>query len=728
MTGNTLLLRLTPLATALALLPAQADTSAAVDAAAADALPAVSITATRLAKDADAVAPNVSVLAPEGEDAGRVHDIQSLFADEPGVDVARDPARRGNAGVSIRGIDGNRVQMSIDGVNLPQVYMGGGAAISGRDMVELDSLSAVEVVKGPYSGLYGADALGGIVAYRSLNVADLLDKDASVGGRMRLGYYGVDDSYKAAAAAALRSVDVSALFSYTRRQGENNETQGKNDSASSARTTANPLDWHSDALLAKLNWQLARGHSLGFTQDSFRRHSEGDYLSSRSAAVLAQTSTDTMKRDRSSLSYDYQGEARGLSAAHVSVYRQYGESREDTLESRAGNVRRTNNSGFEQTAWGIDTQLTQRFDQGSLLHTVVWGADYDHTESSRPRMRTQINANGSVSTVVAGEVFPQKTFPDNDSEKIGLFVQDEIAFASGLLVTPSLRYDRYSLTPKPDALYANANPNPASVRKSSDSAVSPRLMFSLPLAQGWTGFAQFGTGFRTPNFDDGVLVFVNAAQGYEIRPNPDLKAETSRSMEFGTRYQGERFELAATAYQNRYKNFIASTLVSAVDTNANGVATEFQAQNLGRIRIQGLELKAAWRLLPQLKLRGALAYAKADDLESDVPYDGVEPLNGLLALDYAGQGWGSSLSLRGARAKTRTSAATLFQAPGYGVLDLSASYQLTRQASLQAGIYNLADKKYWLWSDVKGQAAASTVLDRYTQAGRTAAANFEYRF
>ena len=37
---------------------------------------------------------------------------------------------------------------------------------------------------------------------------------------------------------------------------------------------------------------------------------------------------------------------------------------------------------------------------------------------------------------------------------------------------------------------------------------------------------------------------------------------------------------------------------------------------------------------------------------------------------------------------------------------------------LNAGIYNLTDKKYWNWSDVRGVASTSNVLDAYTQPGR----------
>ena len=71
------------------------------------------------------------------------------------------------AGINIRGIDGNRILMMVDGVRIPESYAGGGSngAISGRDMVESDTLKQVDIVKGPYSALYGSDALGGVVIW-----------------------------------------------------------------------------------------------------------------------------------------------------------------------------------------------------------------------------------------------------------------------------------------------------------------------------------------------------------------------------------------------------------------------------------------------------------------------------------------------------------------------------------------------------------------------------------
>ncbi|WP_269532157.1 TonB-dependent hemoglobin/transferrin/lactoferrin family receptor [Chitinimonas sp. BJYL2] len=721
-------LSLTPLATLLAALPLTTQALESATPAGVSDLPPVSITATRLSKAADEVAPNISVLPGDANDAASARNLQTVLDDEPGVSVNRDPARRGIGSINLRGIEGNRVLMQIDGIALPALYQGGGAPISGRDMVELDTLSAIEIAKGPYSGLYGADAIGGVVAYRTLEAADLLQPGRERGGRFSSGFHAADASYKLGAAHGWQAGELSAVLAYTARHGEETDNRGDRSSLDASRTRPNPQQWQSDAVLAKLGWQLAPGHTVSLTRDIFSREQDSDLITSRTGAITAQVANDQALRQRTSLHYDYTRQGSGLVGARINLHSQHGESREYALEQRSGNVLRTNQSGFLQDSQGLNGQMTYRLDQGDTLHTLVWGAEAQRTETSRPRYRLQRNADGSSTNVVGGEVFPQKTFPDNDSERLGLFVQDEILFASGISLTPSLRYDRFTLTPRPDALFAAANPSSYTVSRYRDSAISPRLSLSVPLATGWTGFAQAGTGFRAPNFDDAMLVFSNAAQGYEILPNPALKAERSQGAEIGARYRGADLLFSATGFHHRYRDFIENVMVSPRDTNANGIAMEFQSRNVARVRIEGLELQTRWTPQDALSLRAGLSWARGTKLGDHTPLDSLDPLRGSLAADYRLDHWTATLAVRGAKRKTRVSAATVWQAPGYGVIDLSLRYMPRPDLTLTTGIYNLGDKKYWLWSDVKGQPASSAVLDRYTQPGRHAGIHLDYRF
>ncbi|MNE77517.1 TonB dependent receptor [compost metagenome] len=64
-----------------------------------------------------------------------------------------------------------------------------------------------------------------------------------------------------------------------------------------------------------------------------------------------------------------------------------------------------------------------------------------------------------------------------------------------------------------------------------------------------------------------------------------------------------------------------------------------------------------------------------------------------------------------------------FETPGYGVLDLNAWWQVTEQVSINGGLFNVTDKKYWNWGDVQGRDTNAADLGRLSQPGRYAAVN-----
>jgi hemoglobin/transferrin/lactoferrin receptor protein len=69
----------------------------------------------------------------------------------------------------------------------------------------------------------------------------------------------------------------------------------------------------------------------------------------------------------------------------------------------------------------------------------------------------------------------------------------------------------------------------------------------------------------------------------------------------------------------------------------------------------------------------------------------------------------------------------LFQAPGYVTIDLLAGWQINPSMSLRAGLFNLTDRQYWAWSNVRGRPADSLSLDRFTQPGFNAGASFTWQ-
>ena len=124
----------------------------------------VVVIASKAPEPAGRVVGTFAAIEREMLERHQAQDIADLVRYQPGIDALGDSTRFGWQGFSIRGLDGNRVGMEIDGVPVAEAFSVGQFAAAGRDLVELDALQRVEILRGPASTLYGSDALAGVVA------------------------------------------------------------------------------------------------------------------------------------------------------------------------------------------------------------------------------------------------------------------------------------------------------------------------------------------------------------------------------------------------------------------------------------------------------------------------------------------------------------------------------------------------------------------------------------
>ncbi|MCG8999689.1 TonB-dependent hemoglobin/transferrin/lactoferrin family receptor [Laribacter hongkongensis] len=698
-------------------------------------LEAVEVTAHRTDKSLAQTAPNAVVISRHKLDATLAEDMADAVKYEPGVDVASDPARRGNAGYTIRGIDGNRILMLVDGIRLPDAYAGGGNTngfVSGRDYIDLDSLRAIDIVKGPFSSLYGSDAIGGVVGYRTLEVDDIVMPDERFGGGIKVFGASADQSAGLTARLGVKGDTADAMLLVTRRNGHETGNQGHNDTRDTSRTTPNPQDWSSDNVLAKVGFAPAANQRLELVFDHYRRQTDTDVISSQSSSITRMLANDTVRRDR--LSLGWQARELGIfDKVALKLYTQKLDNSDDSTEWRSNGARRLSDYGFRQTSHGLTFDARHQLDRGGLVHQLVWGVDASRTDTSRPRDKVEIRADGSTSHVVAGETYPSKTFPDSTSDRLGLFVQDEIRFANGIVASPSLRWDYYRMRAEVDQAYLNANPA-GGVPSFSDSAFSPKFGLSIPFAGHYTGFVQLSTGFRAPPFDDANMVYANQTYGYEVIANPNLRSETSQGIELGLKGAWDHLDFGITAYANRYRDFIELVELTG-DSNGNGIGSpgrpgsfESQYQNIGRVTIHGLEAKSTWRLAPGWRLTGSLAWAQGNNQTDDRPLDSVAPFTAVAGLRYDSQDWGAEAFVKAVSQKKRVSNDSTFKVPGYATLDLTAYWSPVRNHMLRVGVFNVFDRTYWNAADVRGLASTDRVLARFTRPGRNVSASYELTF
>ncbi|MEN9844533.1 MAG: hypothetical protein RLZZ612_2362 [Pseudomonadota bacterium] len=727
----------------MAAVPMQAQAQlapAAVQVAQAD-LKTVVISGSRSERALADVPASVDVLSGDDLDAAQVQDIRDLVRHTPNLSVKRAPqrfggvntatGRDGNAGFNIRGLEGNRVLLTVDGIRQPREMSSGtlGPVAFGRDYVDLGLVSRVEILRGSHSALYGSDGLAGMVAMFTTEPQDLLpkgQKDATLGGRALVSYASEDGMRRVGGTVAGKPNDtVQWLLGATLTRAHELDNQGSNAALNSTRTAPNPQQDRQAALLGKLVLTPGGGQKHTFALEHIDKRAEVEAYSGRARTTgrTAASSWDVtdldgksdMSRDRLSwdgrfkLGQPWADEVRTLAAV------QRADAQEVTYE------RRTNLSNVVMPLRSRDVRY-----QEHLTQVVV------QAEKTWPLSEAWVNklvygvdvSTARMDNIVTGleppsyEKYPLKRFPKTTEQQTALFVQTELANEHWSII-PALRYDRFKLNAASDTLYPLT---PASL---SDGALSPKLGLIFRASDAVSVYGNLATGFKSPSPTQLNSFFENVTGFYKTIPNPTLKPETSRTLELGVRGHTGIFDWDVTAFHGRYKDFIED-LVQVAGTGQPGNPLVYQSVNRAAVRISGLELKAAVRLSAATGLKFAFGQTRGTDTAAGKPLNSVNPAKWVVGVDHKLGDWTLGATLTHVAAKsakdihnTLTVPNTPFATPAYTTLDLKAVWQLKRGSKLSVALHNVTNKTYWDWTNVRGLASNSPVLDAYTAPGRS---------
>jgi outer membrane cobalamin receptor len=124
--------------------------------------PEVVVTGSRVATDPDDLAANVTVLDREDFDLEKPVKLADVLRRVAGVHVDSVGGRGGTGSLYLRGADPNYTLVLVDGVrvNDPTNARGGSFDFSSFDVADIER---VEIARGPYSAVYGGDALAGVI-------------------------------------------------------------------------------------------------------------------------------------------------------------------------------------------------------------------------------------------------------------------------------------------------------------------------------------------------------------------------------------------------------------------------------------------------------------------------------------------------------------------------------------------------------------------------------------
>ncbi|MDG2525623.1 TonB-dependent hemoglobin/transferrin/lactoferrin family receptor [Stenotrophomonas sp. HITSZ_GD] len=738
---------------------------------------------------------NVTTLSSKELRAQGAQGMEDVIRYVPGVEMV-DLGRAGFNGFNIRGLEADRVAMTLDGLSFPQSMDPGSYQPyeffrSGRGSVDLESVKAVEIIKGADAITAGSGALSGAVMFTTKDPADLLKAHGNDSyGSIKYGYTGANDENMGSLTFANRTGKFESLLVYTRRDGH--ETESWYDTTlvqdGPDRRTPDPVDRESDNLLAKINFLATAHQTLGVVYERARGTNDVDNWS-RSDGVGAyyrRTAQDRNDRDRYGLNYTWQANVAMFDSLEATVDHQksyiQGQTNIDVASGTTGGTRCSAVTLCARQEHRWDTQkldraaldLAKQFDIGRVHHDMVYGAAWQEGEIHWNSVDSRWDNSGRL---VSRDTDPS-LWPDTRQTDWTAYVRDKVRLLDDRLTfTGGVRYDRYKYVPRTratangDSGYEDAG---GSVGISRFSSPTWNLGSEFKFTDAQSVWAQAGRGFRAPSVNDmygtsSTTEVTRVSDGATVtvpdgKSNPDLEAERSLNLEIGWRYQGERLRLGVSAFRDKYSDFIDtatftadegvlySTTVRGVTTITNGYSY-LMPINRGEVTVKGVEAEGLWLLADDWLARLAYSYNEGKDNDGE-PLGSISPAKTVAGVSYnaPSRRWSVTANVTHQARKdpddygtsvTNSSygaevvPAYAYKARAYTLLDVFGSYDLSTRLHLTAGVYNVFDKEYYLWNRVRTAGAGTAVfagntspegIGRWSQPGRNVRFTLSFDF
>ncbi|UQZ26733.1 TonB-dependent receptor plug domain-containing protein [Actinobacillus pleuropneumoniae] len=147
------------------------------------------------------------------------------------TDVGIADSGRHLKGFAMRGVEGNRVGISIDGVNLPDseensLYARYGNFNTSRLTIDPELVTGIDIVRGLDSFTTGSGSLGGGVNYRTLDAADIVLPGNKFGVLLKNSYAGKNSEWVHTAGTAYKDEKLDAVYLYSTRYGHEQKSLG----------------------------------------------------------------------------------------------------------------------------------------------------------------------------------------------------------------------------------------------------------------------------------------------------------------------------------------------------------------------------------------------------------------------------------------------------------------------------------------------------------------------
>lgn len=682
------------------------------------------------------------------------------------TDVGIADSGRHNKGFAMRGVEGNRVGISIDGVSLPDseensLYARYGNFNSSRIQIDPELVSGIDIMRGSDSFNQGSGALGGGVSYRTMTADDILLDGRRLGGLLRSGYATKNNEWTNTAGVAYKDDKWEAVGLYSYRRGHEQKSLGKGaDINGAARGIPDPSNHRNHNYLAKLAYFISDNHRLSA---SYSGQNHENMTNERSYTFIGWRNTlDTTRRDNLNLAYEYFPTEGKLGYLKVDYDWQKTDVGAINLKgSRENDL----DDVFDRRMKTDFHRLNFRADSTPL--ELLWGS---HQLSFRTAYSQREFKNINHDIVGFGENYQH---PYNYTIQKPILtrhfyatLQDKVRFGENWSIDLGLRYDFTKLTPKAsntDCQFCNQT----SSNSTTFQNLSGNFGLDYQFTPTWKASYSLSSGYRIPTATEMYFTFLNAAGNWLA--NPNLKSERSLNQSLALSANNEKGEFAVQLYQTKYKDFLYERETAGWRLNPECdfrcsspyYRTLFQqAVNIDRAKIEGLEVRGKLNLdqivsaLPRgLNLMGAIGYSKGKLYGTNESQLSIQPVKVILGAGYDDpkDRWGvqTRWTYLGQKKAKDAQILTYYYDQSGGtstypflnksavLFDMFGFIKAGKNITLRAGVYNLFNRKYHTWDALRGinlQSTTNTVdaagkgLERFYAPGRNYAFSLEAKF
>lgn len=631
-------------------------------------------------------------------------------------------SQQGGGSPMIRGFSTNRLLYTIDGVRMNTAIFRSGNL---QNVISLDpfAIENTEVFFGPGSIIYGSDAIGGVMSFRTLT-PKLSDSDQplvtgkavmrySSANNEQTGHFDVSAGWKKWAFTS----SISSYNYHDLMMGSNGPDDylkpyfvQRVDSidrvfANENPQLQNPTGYSQINMMQKVrfkpsgNWDINYGFHYSETS-SYSRYDRLIETSANGLPAYAVWNYGPQKWMMNLLGITHQSENLFYNQLNLRIaFQNFEESRID---------RKLNNSRLRTQLDEVDAfSLNADFVKINDNHKFFYGVEYVLNDVVSKGVAENINTGAPVSV-------PDR-YPASTWQSSGVYLNYQYRFSDKTLLQAGLRYAHFVI----DSDFSDLlefYPLPYNKVEINNNALTGSAGVVFKPTGEWTLSADASTGFRAPNVDDIGKMFDFSA-GDVIVPNPDLKAEYAYNGEINiARIFGDRVKIDLTGFYTFLDDAMVRReyAVNGQDSILyNGEMSKvFAIQNAAQANVYGFNAALEVKLSQGFGISGRFNYQHGEeemDDETVSPSRHAAPWFGVARLTYTTDRlnmqlytlFSDEVSYNELNIEEQQKPVIYASdnngnpySPAWYTLNFKALYQLTDILNISAGLENMTDRRY----------------------------------